>query len=112
MLINSAYSTNKEWEASIGEQVRTTRISRDLDQSDLADRANVSVGAISNLERGKGSTLGTLVAVTRALERTDWLQALAPAVTISPIRMLRGAKAPSPRRVRSRKSSPAIHKAP
>jgi len=112
MHFNDIHSTTREWEALIGEQVRTTRVSRDLDQVELARKANVSVGAISNLERGKGSTLGTLVAVARALDRTEWLQALAPAVTISPIRMLRDTKATSPRRVRSRKTTPRITETP
>ncbi|MGC1420688.1 MAG: helix-turn-helix transcriptional regulator [Acidimicrobiales bacterium] len=108
----TTHSTTKEWEMLIGDQVRSTRVAHDLDQAELARKANVSVGAISNLERGRGSTLGTLVAVARALDRTEWLQALAPAVTISPIRMLRGTKASPPRRVRSRKTAPHIAKTP
>jgi transcriptional regulator with XRE-family HTH domain len=104
MQVISNYFTTKEWELLIGEQVRATRIVHNLDQVDLAEKANVSVGAISNLERGKGSTLGTVVAVARALDRTDWLQALAPTVTISPIQMLRGKNKSAPKRVRSRRS--------
>ncbi len=82
------------------------RIASDLDQTRLAELADVSVGALSNLERGKGSSLKTLVAVVRAMGRTDWLEALAPPVTVSPIQMLR-AKQKAPRaRVRARASDP------
>ncbi len=96
------YQTVEEWEARLGEQLRDVRVARGLDQVGLAELANVSVRAVSNLERGRGSSLKTLVAVAKALDRTDWLEALAPAVTISPIQMLR-AKARTPgRRVRVR----------
>lgn len=104
MQVQRRHRTVDEWEALIGEQVRAARIANDLDQSRLAAAADVSVGALSNLERGKGSTLKTVVAVVRALGRTDWLEALAPPVTVSPIQMLR-AKQKAPRtRVRVRRS--------
>lgn len=86
-----------EWEARIGEQFRAMRLSAGLDQSELAERAAISVGALRNLERGTGSTLKTLVRVARALGREDWLQSIAPAVTVSPLDLVRS----SPR-VRSR----------
>ena len=106
MVIMRSHRTVDEWETLVGEQVRAARISSDLDQARLAALADVSVGAISNLERGKGSSLKTLVAVVRALERTDWLEALAPPVTVSPMQMLR-AKQKSPQaRVRVRTHDP------
>ena len=43
------------------------RIAGDLDQTGSAAIADVSIGALSNLERGKGSSLKTLIAVARAL---------------------------------------------
>ena len=104
MQFQRSHRTVEEWETLIGEQVRAMRIASDLDQTRLAELADVSVGALSNMERGKGSSLKTVVAVVRALGRTDWLEALAPPVTVSPIQMLR-AKQKSPRaRVRVRMS--------
>jgi transcriptional regulator with XRE-family HTH domain len=106
MVIQRRHLTVGEWEVLVGEQVRAVRIAGDLDQTHLAGLANVSVGALSNLERGKGSSLKTVVAVVRALGRTDWLEALAPPVAVSPIQMLR-AKQKSPRaRVRARAGNP------
>lgn len=104
MSLQRSHRTVEEWETLVGKQVRAMRIASDLDQTRLAGLADVSVGALSNLERGKGSSLKTVVAVVRALGRTDWLEALAPPVTVSPIQMLR-AKQKSPRaRVRARTS--------
>lgn len=106
MVVQRWHRTVEEWETRVGEQVRAMRIASDLDQTRLAALADVSVGALSNMERGKGSSLKTVVAVVRALGRTDWLEALAPPVTVSPIQMLR-AKQKSPRtRVRVRTSDP------
>ena len=81
--------TIAEWEADIGQQVRTLRRRAEMTQRELARSANVSVGTIRNLESGAGSTLATLVSIARVLGRSDWLSALAPPVTISPLAMLK-----------------------
>ena len=101
MVVQRDNLTIEEWEAVIGEQVRAARIASGLDQASLASAADLSVGALANLERGNGSSLKTVVAVARALGRTDWLQALAPPVSVSPLQLLRSKKS-SPQRVRKR----------
>jgi transcriptional regulator with XRE-family HTH domain len=96
--------TVHEWEAHLGEQVRAARIAADLDQATLAELADLSVGAVKNLEGGKGSSLKTLIRVLRVLDRTDWLDALAPPITISPLQMLAAKRsAPGPRQRVSRR---------
>ena len=85
---NMIMSTD-DWQKFVGEQFRAMRIRADLEQTELATQADVSVGAIKNLENGKGSSLRTLIRVCRALRRTDWLEALAPPITVSPMDMLR-----------------------
>lgn len=100
MQVRRDHRTADEWEAVLGEQVRAARISANFDQQRLADLANISVGALSNLERGKGSSLKTLISVVRALGRTDWLEALAPPVLVSPIQMLRSKERSTRARVR------------
>jgi transcriptional regulator with XRE-family HTH domain len=77
--------TIDEWERELGQQFRAARITEDLDQLALAERAGVSVGAVRNLERGTGSSLATVIRVARALGRTDWLTSLAPTVGVSPL---------------------------
>lgn len=106
MQVNRIYNTTEEWEKVVGEQIRAARISNDLDQAALSELANVSIGALSNLERGRGSSLTTVVAVVRALGRTDWLESLAPQVTISPLQMLRSKQKSPATRARVRKRVP------
>lgn len=101
------YRTVAEWEGLVGEQVRNARIAKEFDQKRLSQVANVSVGAISSLERGSGSSLKTLVAVIRALDRTDWLESLAPSPSISPLQALRAKEGLPRKRVRVRRSKPA-----
>ena len=104
-MVERNYLTIEEWETRLGHQVRNARVASGLDQAQLASLANVSLATLSNLERGKGSSLKTVIAVVRALGRTDWLENLAPEVTVSPMQMLR-AKQRVPRvpvRVRSRR---------
>ena len=100
--------TVEEWEALVGRQVRTARVASGLDQAQLAALANVSLATLSNLERGKGSSLKTVIAVARALGRTDWLENLAPEVTVSPMQMLRAKRtSQAPVRVRPRRKQRA-----
>jgi transcriptional regulator with XRE-family HTH domain len=101
------YRTVEDWEVALGDQVRRVRIGRDLDQAGLAELADVSVGAVSNLERGRGSSLRTLIRVLRALGRIEWLETLAPAVGVSPMQLLRSKqRTPKPRVRASRRSRP------
>ena len=102
--------TPDEWEAELGQQVRSLRLRQNIDQHQLADRAGVALNAVKNLEAGKGATIRSLVRVLRVLNRADWIRALAPAVSISPVQML---KAKAPRRCASRRKNAAsrVHRA-
>ena len=94
-----------EWQMHLGEQVRSARLDRGLDQARLADLAGLSTFAVSSLENGKGSSLGSLVAVVRALGLTDWLDRLAPTSTVSPRRVFESqGRARTRRRVTPRRS--------
>src|SRR5580765_24895 len=90
-----------EWEAELGRQLRAVRLRQNLEQRELAARAGVALNAVKHLETGKGATVRSLVRVLRALGRADWLRTLAPAVSISPVQML---KAKAPRRRASRRT--------
>lgn len=79
--------TIEEFEADVGEQVKSLRLQQNIDRARLALRAGCSVSALKNLESGKGCTLHTLIAVVRALGREDWLRTVAPMATISPLNM-------------------------
>ena len=62
---------------------------KNLDQQSLAQRAGVALNAVKHLESGQGARVSSLIKVLRALERVDWLETLAPTVSISPMQMLK-----------------------
>lgn len=99
------YPTSQELEVELGERLRAARLRRNLTQEELASRAGISRSAVRALERGGGSSVATLVSVIKAMGMRDWLNSLQPAVTISPLQMLRSMKqrqrASSPRRTAS-----------
>jgi transcriptional regulator with XRE-family HTH domain len=96
--------TSDDWEAELGRQIRALRLRQNIDQRQLANRAGIALNAVKNLEGGKGATLRSLVQTLRVLNRVDWLRALAPPVSISPVQML---KAKAPRQRASRKENQA-----
>jgi transcriptional regulator with XRE-family HTH domain len=78
-----------EIEERLGARLRELRILKNLDQRALAAKAVVSLNAVRHLETGKCARVHSLVKVLRALDRADWLETLAPTVSISPLQMLR-----------------------
>jgi transcriptional regulator with XRE-family HTH domain len=99
-------STSEELEQLIGGSLKTLRLSRNIGQRVLAERAGVSPRALQSLENGEGSSLSTLVRVLRALGREDWLKTIAPVATVNPMNTVRHA-AP---RLRARGQSTEISK--
>ena len=79
---------HKAMAAELGHQLRDLRLRQDLDQQALAARAGVALNALKGLESGRGGTVRSLLKVLRALGREDWLQALSPPVSISPLQLL------------------------
>lgn len=84
--------TSGELEQFIGESLKKLRLSRNIGQSILAERAGVSPRTLQSLENGEGSSLGTLVRVLRALGREDWLKTIAPIATVNPMNTVRHAE--------------------
>lgn len=93
-----------ELERHVGEQVRTLRLRANITQDDLARQADVSTSTVRNLEAGRGASLATLAKVVRALGRDEWLDSLAPPVSISPLQMARGQRPATARKRASRSS--------
>jgi transcriptional regulator with XRE-family HTH domain len=91
MLTTGSWRSTAEWLQAIGSELRQRRIRVQITQVDLAGRAGVSLGAIKNLESGRGATLTSLVKVLRALGAEEWLGAVVsgPETGASPIQMLR-----------------------
>ena len=91
--------TEKEWQAELGQHLRNLRLRQNLDQREVARRAPMALNAVKYLESGKGATVESLIKALRVLGREDWLNTLAPQVSISPMQML---KSPAPRQRASR----------
>jgi transcriptional regulator with XRE-family HTH domain len=97
--------STEDWEAKVGSQFRAVRLAAGLDQVGLAEQADVSIGALRNLERGAGSSLRTVIRVARTLNRESWLDAITPLPTVSPIEVLRTARTPRSRVYRARRKA-------
>ena len=98
--------TTEEWELTLGRQLRDLRLRQNVDQRQLAEQAGVALNVIKNLEAGKGATVKSLVKVLRALGRVEWIESLAPAVSISPLQMLKSK--PSRQRASRGKGTPHV----
>jgi transcriptional regulator with XRE-family HTH domain len=97
-------------EKVLGGRIRNLRIDQALTQAEVAEVANVSLGALKHLESGAGATVRTLVKVLQALGRQDWLDALEPQThAFNPLDLLsareREARAARPRRAPRRRSA-------
>lgn len=95
--MDTIFNSTDELEEGIGEQIRNLRIRNDLDQTQLAAKANISIGAVRNIEGGKGSSLKTFIQVVRALGKEQWLDTLSPAISVSPMQALLDANRNAPR---------------
>lgn len=74
-------------EKKLGNQIKQTRIRKNITQEEMASRAGVSVQTISRLESGLNSSLSTFIRVMEVLGEDKWLDSFAPEVGVSPISM-------------------------
>lgn len=70
----------------LGDRIRIARLNADLTQKELAEKAGISIKAVTNSEKGK-STLESFVAILVALKMTAQLNAFIPKQQISPIQL-------------------------
>ena len=100
-----------ELERALGAHIRDLRMSQRLTQAELAERANVSVGALKHLETGSGATTTTLVKLLRALGQERWIDTLGPSrSSFNPLELLEAreqqrGKPARPTRVRHRRTA-------
>jgi transcriptional regulator with XRE-family HTH domain len=94
--------TTGEWLRLLGVELRQRRIRADLTQEELARNAGIALGALKNLEAGRGAHLTSFLRVVRTLGAEDWLESFisAPESAISPIQMLRERQRTRPMRQR------------
>ena len=70
----------------LGDRIRLARLNVDLTQKELAEKAGISLKAVTNSEKGK-STLESIIAILVALELTEQLNFFIPKQEISPIQL-------------------------
>jgi transcriptional regulator with XRE-family HTH domain len=95
--------TIEDLEHILGDAIRSHRVRQGLTQTELAERANVALGALKAIEQGRNATTATLMKVLRVLGQTEWVNRLSPPdPTFSPMELLeeRRSNAKGPARVR------------
>lgn len=103
------YRTPEEWEEVLGQQIRNLRILRNMDQQALSEQAGVALNVIKRIESGKTSTTKSMIKILRVLNRVEWLETLAPKVTVNPLQMA-SKKAPRQRVFKPRTRKPNLDK--
>jgi transcriptional regulator with XRE-family HTH domain len=73
----------------VGRRIRRKRLTKNLSQQALAEKAGLSRKAISETEGGGAATLPTIIRILRALDSLDDLDHFLPEPTISPIERVR-----------------------
>jgi len=76
-------------ESALGEQLEKLRLSKNINQTILAEEAGVSRRTITRLENGEGISLDTLIRVMRALGVVDRLETLLPDPAVRPVERVR-----------------------
>jgi transcriptional regulator with XRE-family HTH domain len=89
---NMPFKSIDELQVSLGEQLQSLRVAKNLDQRTTAEKAGISERALRNLEAGRGSTVESLLRVLKALESLQGIELLAPKPTVNPLNLLRNAK--------------------
>ena len=87
------------------QQLDAQRLSQNISQADLANRAGVSRRTLIRMASGEGVSLESFVRVALALGLADRLQTLFPASDLQPLEVLTGS-APRQRASSSRPDAP------
>ena len=78
-------ATSEQIEAAICRRLEAIRLSLNVTQAALADKAQISTRTLRRMENGEGVTLNSLIRVLMALDLHDNLKALLPDPAIRPI---------------------------
>ena len=98
------FKSPQELQVELGRRMRLLRLSRNLDQRTVAERAGIARAALQNLESGRGSSVQTFLRTLKALNYLEGIEILAPEPTINPLSLLQTKK--PPQRVRRSRGTP------
>ena len=83
MIITNLLS-NETVAMELGMRLKAARIESGLTQADLARKAGVSLGTVSNIERGRDASMRSFVSVLRELGLLQRMDALVPTLQARP----------------------------
>ena len=86
--MNWKRKTDRDILMELGKRIREKRIQKRFKQSELAQRAGISIYTLQKMEYGKSYNVSTLIQVLRALNELDQIDNFLPEVEISPIDIL------------------------
>ena len=86
--MNWKRKTDREILLELGNRLRIKRIQKRYKQSELAERAGISLYTLRKMEHGNSFNVSTLIQVLRALNELDHLENFIPEVNIRPLDML------------------------
>lgn len=78
-------ATSEQIESMLCEQLSRIRLTSNLTQVELAQRAGVSLQTIKRMEKGAGVSLNTFIRVLQALDLSTNLTTLLPDPTLRPM---------------------------
>lgn len=83
--------SNAEIIQSLGKQYKKYRLSAELTQKEVAEKAGVSLITLRAFENGKALniTMGNLLALLRVLQQLDGIAEILPEIPISPYQLLK-----------------------
>jgi transcriptional regulator with XRE-family HTH domain len=104
------FKTSEELQSELGRRLQRLRLSRNVDQRTVAEKAGIARAALQNLEAGRGSSVKTLVRTLKALNYLEGIEILAPEPTVNPLALLKTKRLPQrarrPRKTRREKQNP------
>lgn len=75
-IMDFTFASAEEIRRALAARLRAQRLSQEIPQSELAQMAGISLGAVKTLERDGASSLETVIRVAQALGLADTLQSL------------------------------------
>lgn len=99
--------TNLQIEKELGHRLKQRRLELNLSQAEVAEKSGLGRRTITAIENGEGSTMGTLIALLRALQALHHLDQFLPDPGPSPLMLLKLREAPRKYASKPRKTQPA-----
>jgi transcriptional regulator with XRE-family HTH domain len=89
------FKSPDELQVELGHRIQKLRLTKNLDQRTVADKAGITRAALQNLEAGRGSSVKTLVRTLKALNSLEGIEMLAPEPTVNPLALLKTNRPPA-----------------